>query len=246
MRDNIPEDHKITKQFTNTLEKLHHQAVELEVKLQREMSELNLVEKDDEIALHKLQRQFEQTIESMAMILGLRDPYMAAHEQRTAALAVAIGEEMDLSANRIKGLKIAALLHDIGEIRIPAGILSKTAELSVTEYEIVRTHPKVGYDILKGIAFPWPVAKIVLQHHERIDGSGYPEGLSNDEIMLEAKILGVAEVVEAMFSPRPFRDARGIEEALEEISKEKGVLYSPNVADSCVRLFREKGVEFPS
>ncbi|MDA2924093.1 HD-GYP domain-containing protein [Acidobacteria bacterium AH-259-L09] len=212
--------------------------------MRAEENELKATKEQRQKTLQKLHLEFE--LESMAMIAELKHPYKAAHERRTAHLAGAIADEMGLSKERIRGLKVATLLRDIGEIQIPAGILSKTAELGAHEYEIIRAHPKVGYDILMEIEFPWPVARIVLQHHERMDGSGYPEGLANGEIMLEARILGVADVVEAMVSPRPYRPAFGIDKALEEISKNKGILYDPEVVDACLRLFTEKGFEFPS
>ena len=141
---------------------------------------------------------------------------------------------------------MSAILHDIGKISIPAEILTKPGRLTEIEMNMLKTHPEVGYDILKRIDFPWPLAKIVLQHHERLDGSGYPQGLKGDEILLEARIIGVADVVEAMSSHRPYRPALGIDKALEEIYQNRGIFYDPEVVDTCIKLFKEKGFEFES
>ncbi|GAH90174.1 unnamed protein product [marine sediment metagenome] len=141
---------------------------------------------------------------------------------------------------------IAALVHDIGKINIPAEILSKPSKLNEMELSLIKNHPKTGYDILKTIDFPWPVARIVLQHHERLDGSGYPQGLKGKKILLEAKIMGVADVVEAMSSHRPYRPSLGIDKALEEISQNRGIFYDPEVVDVCLKLFKEKGFKFES
>jgi HD-GYP domain-containing protein (c-di-GMP phosphodiesterase class II) len=152
---------------------------------------------------------------------------------------------MGLPEERVEGLRMAGLIHDIGKISVPAEILSKPAQLTELEYAMVKAHSQAGYDILNGtIDFPWPVAQIVFQHHERIDGSGYPRGLPGKEIILEARILGVADVVEAMASHRPYRSARGIDKALEEISQNRGVLYDPEVVDTCLKLFAEKKFTF--
>jgi HD-GYP domain-containing protein (c-di-GMP phosphodiesterase class II) len=151
---------------------------------------------------------------------------------------------MGFPEEQIEGLRMAGLIHDIGKISIPAEILSKPVQLNELEWGMIKAHPQVGYDILKTTDFPWPVAQIVLQHHERMDGSGYPRGLSGEEIILEARILGVADVVEAMASFRPYRPARGIDEALEEISQNRGVLYDSQVVDACLKLFTEKGFTF--
>ncbi|GAG56809.1 unnamed protein product, partial [marine sediment metagenome] len=147
---------------------------------------------------------------------------------------------------KIEGIQIAALVHDIGKINIPAEILSKPSKLNEMEFSLIKNHPKVGYDILRKIDFPWPVAKIVLQHHEKIDGSGYPQGLKGEKILLEAKIIGVADVVEAMSSHRPYRPSLGIDKALEEIIQNRGVLYDPEVVDVCLKLFKEKDFKFES
>ena len=180
----------------------------------------------------------------MAFALEMRDPYTAGHQQRVADLACAIANEMGLSEKQTNGIRTAAMIHDIGKICIPAQILSKPGKLNEIEFSLVKAHPGIGYDILKNIEFPWPIAQMVLQHHERIDGSGYPSGLAGSEILLEARILAVADVVEAMASHRPYRPALGLDKALEEISKNRGVLYDPEVTDACLKVFRKKGFEF--
>ena len=167
-------------------------------------------------------------------------------QERVAELAVAIAKEMGLPERRLTGIRIAGLLHDMGKISIPAEILTKPTQLSEIELALVKTHPQVAYEVLREIDFPWPVAEIIYQHHERWDGSGYPRGLKDDEILLEARILAVADVVEAMSSHRPYRPAYSIEEALEELTRNKGKLYDPEVVAACVRVFKEKKFIFPS
>jgi PAS domain S-box-containing protein len=199
----------------------------------------------------KLQRSYDQmretfiaTVNTLAETVEKRDPYTAGHQRRATILSCAIAAEIGLPEEQFDGLHMAGLVHDIGKITVPAEILSKPGQLNSTQNEMVKAHPQAGYDILKGIAFPWPVAEIVLQHHERMDGSGYPQGLSGAEIMLEARILAVADVVEAMASHRPHRPGYGIDEALEEIFQNRGVLYDPDVVDICLKLFNEKGFSF--
>jgi putative nucleotidyltransferase with HDIG domain len=170
-----------------------------------------------------------------------KDAYTAGHQRRVANLARAIAAEMGLSPEQIDGIRMAAVIHDLGKISVPAEILSKPIGLNDLEYGLIKIHPQVGYDILKEIEFPWPVAQIVLQHHERMDGSGYPQGLLGEEIILEARILAVADVVEAMASHRPYRPPHGVDKALEEISRNRGILYDPEVVDACLKLFNEKG-----
>ncbi len=183
------------------------------------------------------------TIQALATVTEARDPYTAGHQRRVTQLACAVARELELPADLVAGLRVMGLLHDIGKISIPAEILSKPGKLSDMESKIIEFHAQAGYDILKEIQFPWPVAQVVLQHHERLDGSGYPQGLKGDEIVLEARILAVADVVEAMASHRPYRPALGIEKALEEVSRNRETLYDPLVVDACVKLFREKGYE---
>lgn len=158
-----------------------------------------------------------------------------------ARLCVAIAEELGLSEDETLGLKLAAEIHDLGKIAIPSEILSKPTRLNKVEYELIKMHSETGYDIVKDIAFPWPIAEMIYQHHERIDGSGYPRELKGDETLLEARIISVADVVEAMTAHRPYRPALGIDKALAEIETNRGLLYDPSVADACLRLFREKG-----
>lgn len=204
-------------------------------------AELKEREAELECNLHNFRNAMEGTINAMALTVESRDPYTAGHQRRTAGLACAIAREMGLSKENIDAIQMAGIIHDIGKIAIPAEILSKPSLLSDIEFSLMKAHAKVGYDILKGIEFPWPVAQIVLQHHERMDGSGYPSGLSDEEILMEARILGVADTVEAMASHRPYRPALGIDKALDEISQNRGRLYDPEVVDACLRLFKEKG-----
>ena len=210
----------------------------------RDVTERKRAEKELEYTLEKLRKGLAGTVQAIAMTVETRDPYTAGHQRRVADLARAIATEMGLSKERIDGIRMAGIIHDMGKIPIPAEILSKPGQLTEIEFGIIRTHAKIGYDILKNIDFPWPVAQIVLQHHERIDGSGYPGGLSSENILLEARILGVADVVEAMASHRPYRPALGIDKALDEISQNRGGLYDPRVVDACLKLFAEKGFEF--
>ena len=191
----------------------------------------------------QLRETFIETVNALASTVEMKDPYTAGHQRWATRLACAIAKEMGLSEEQIEGIRMAASIHDIGKINIPAEILSKPGQLSDIQYNMVKIHAQVGCDILREIKFPWPVAKIVLQHHERWDGSGYPEGLSGEEIILEARILSVADTVEAMASHRPYRVAYGIESALEEISQNRGTLYDPAVVDACLTLF-EKGFRF--
>ncbi len=195
--------------------------------------------------LEKLRKALEGIIHVMAATVEVRDPYTAGHQQRVADLARAMGEELGLPPDRVEGLRLAGLIHDIGKIAVPAEILSKPGFLNPLEYELVRSHAAVGYDILKEVDFPWPIAEIVYQHHERLNGSGYPRGLAGGEICLDASILAVADTVEAIASYRPYRSAKGMGAALREIARGKGILYDRNVVEACLALFREKGFSFP-
>jgi PAS domain S-box-containing protein len=180
------------------------------------------------------------TVQAIAVTVETRDPYTAGHQRKVADLARAIATEMNLPIDMIDEISISATIHDLGKISIPSEILSKPTKLTDIEFSLIKTHPHSGYDILKNIDFPWPIARIVLEHHERMNGSGYPNGLTGDNILLESKILAVADVVEAMASHRPYRPSLGIDVALEEIEKNKGILYDNAVADACLRLFRGK------
>lgn len=192
----------------------------------------------------KLRKIFEQTVNALASAVGKRDPYTTDHQRRVTLLACAIAKELGLSEEQINGLRLAGMLHDIGKLAVPSEILSKPTRLSDAEFTIIKTHPRVASDILKAIEFPWPIADIVLEHHERIDGSGYPQGLSDNNILLEARILAVADVVEAISSHRPYRPAYSLEYTLEEISKNKGVIYDIDVVDICLMLFKDKAFRF--
>ena len=192
----------------------------------------------------KLQKTVEGAIEAIGTIAETRDPYTAGHQRRVAKLASAIAEEMNLPPKKIETIHVAGILHDIGKINVPAEILSKPSKLSDVEMNLVKTHPQIGREILKSLELPWPICQIVLQHHERADGSGYPNGISGDNITIEARILAVADVVEAMASHRPYRPSLGIDKALEEISKNTGIFYDPNVVSACLKVFQEKGFKF--
>ena len=194
----------------------------------------------------RLETTMESTLQAVSSMVELRDPYTAGHERRVGELAAAIGLEMNLPADRLKGLRLAGLVHDIGKISVPAEILSKPSRLTETEFELIKGHCQSGYDVLKGVDFPWPVAQIILQHHERIDGSGYPMRLKADEILLEARIMAVADVVEAMSSHRPYRPGLGLDAALDEIAKNSGRVFDAQVAEACLRLFREKNYTLPT
>jgi len=210
----------------------------------RDISERKKVQEELQGTLKKLRGALGATIQAMTLTVETRDAYTAGHQRRVTNLARAIAKEMKLSKDQIDGIRTAGTIHDLGKIGVPAEILNKPTRLIDLEFNLIKTHPLVGYNILKQIEFPWPVAEIVLQHHERINGSGYPRGLSDEDILPEARILGVADVVEAMASHRPYRPALGIDKALEEISQNKGVLYDPQVVDTCVKLFRKKRFQF--
>jgi len=195
-------------------------------------------------AEERLKKTMDAIIETVSKIVEVKDPYTAGHQLRVSQLTTAIAKELNLSQDKIKGIRVASLIHDIGKISVPTEILTKSIALSDIEFSLIKGHSQIGYDILKSIDFPWPVEEIVLQHHERINGSGYPQGLKDDKIMTEAKIIGVADVVEAMSSHRPYRPALGIDAALVEISKNRGILYDPEVVDACLRLFKEKRFKF--
>jgi PAS domain S-box-containing protein len=194
-------------------------------------------------AVEKIRKALGATVQAIAVTVETRDPYTAGHQRRVSDLAGAIATEMNLPIDQIDGILMAAGIHDLGKISVPAEILSKPTKLTNIEFSIIKTHSQSGYDILKNIDFPWPIAKTVLEHHERMNGSGYPNGLTGDNILLESRILSVADVVESMASNRPYRPSLGIEAAMEEIEKNKGTLYDADAVDVCLRLFREKGFQ---
>jgi putative two-component system response regulator len=185
----------------------------------------------------ELQEMLYGSICSMALMVEIRDPYTAGHQQRVAQLACAIAAKMGLSPKVIDGIRIAGILHDVGKIRIPVSILNRTGKLLDAEMEVIKIHPQISFEILKNIPFPWPCAQMVFQHHERVDGSGYPLGICGDEILLESRILAVADVTEAKSSYRPYRPAQGIEAAIDELKAHRGTLYDSEAVDACVDLF---------
>ncbi|GEM_PF-340567 len=192
----------------------------------------------------KLQQTMNGIIQTIAVIVETRDPYTAGHQNRVGDLAAAIAKEMNLPGEQIEGVRIAGIIHDLGKIAVPAEILSKPGKLNANEFNLVKLHPQVGFDMLKNIEFPWPLAQVIFQHHERMNGSGYPQGLKGEEIIFEARIIAVADVVEAMSSHRPYRPSLGLEIAKDEIQKNKGILYDANVVDACLNVF-EMGYKLP-
>jgi PAS domain S-box-containing protein len=207
----------------------------------RDITERKQAEEERKQSFERMRKALRATVQAISLTVEMKDPYTSGHQQRVADLARAIATEMGLSADRRDFIRTASTIHDIGKIAIPSEILSKPTKLTDLEFSLIKTHPQSGYDILKDIEFPWPVADVVLQHHERMDGSGYPQGLKGNDILLEARILAIADVVEAIASHRPYRAALGIDLALEEISKNKGILYDAAAVDACLKLFREKG-----
>lgn len=206
---------------------------------QRENLERLVVERTE-----KLRHAMLNTAYATAAMLDLRDPYTAGHQRRVGSLARAIGKKMSLSADTVEGLHIAGCIHDIGKITVPFEILTKSVQLSPNEYAIIKEHPRKGYEVLKSYEMPWPIAEIVYHHHERLDGSGYPQGLQAEQIGLETRIISVSDVVEAMSSHRPYRPSLGLESALNEISTNQKKLYDPHVVDACLTLFHENGYSF--
>ncbi|MEW6138870.1 MAG: HD domain-containing phosphohydrolase [Thermodesulfobacteriota bacterium] len=206
--------------------------------LRREIAYRRQVEEKLRQSLVKFKRTLDGTITALAALAEKRDPYVAGHQFRVARLACSMATHMGLSDDRVKGIGIAAAMHDIGKICVPAELLSKPGRISEHEYGIIRAHPEIGYDILRVIEFPWPLAEIALQHHERIDGSGYPRGLKGEEMLLESRIIAVADVVEAMSSHRPYRPALDLRDAIKEIWEHRGVLYDSTVVDACLKVIR--------
>ncbi|WP_321329884.1 HD-GYP domain-containing protein [uncultured Ilyobacter sp.] len=195
-------------------------------------------ERDRALEFHK--EALLNTIEAFVLTMKKRDPYTAGHQKRVTELAVAIGERMGLDEKRIEGLRLGAMIHDIGKINVPGEILNRPGKITRHEFEIIKPHSQLGYEIIQGLDFPWPIEKMILQHHERIDGTGYPKGLKGEEIITEAKIIAVADVVEAISSHRPYRVALGIQAALAEIKKRKGSSFDVQIVDICVELFEKK------
>ena len=210
----------------------------------------NIEEKKDQLEkeLQQSDKKLQKLIEGIAYIITeiveIRDPYLRGHHQRVSKLATAIAREMKLPQDKIEGVKIASLVHDVGKVNLPTEIVSKPSALIEVEFNLLKNHPRTGYEILKKVDFPWPIAEIVFQHQEKIDGSGFPRGLKDAEILIEAKILGVANVVEAMSSYKSYRPALSMDESLREISKYENILFDPEVVDACLKLFKEKGFKF--
>ena len=205
----------------------------------QDISEKKRAEEQIQRYVEQLKIAFMSTVEVATSLSEMRDPYTAGHERHVGDLAMAIGAALGLDERRQEGLRVAGYLHDIGKITVPAEILSKPGKLSPIEYELIKGHPQCGYEVLKDVEFPWPIAQIALQHHERMDGSGYPQGLKGEEILFEARIMAVADVVEAMSSHRPYRPGLGIDKALAEIERGRGTAYDPAVADACLKMLRE-------
>jgi len=194
--------------------------------------------------MEKLRKSLVGTIQAMSLTVETRDPYTAGHQRRVSTLARTIAQDMGLSKDTVENIRMAGIIHDIGKISVPAEILSRPGKLKDMEFSLIKAHSQTGYNILKDVGLTYPIAEIVLQHHERLDGSGYPQQLKGENILLEARILAVADVVEAIASHRPYRPGFGIDVALEEIEKNKGILYDAGVVEVCIKLFREKGFKF--
>ena len=219
------------------------------------MRKKNIDLENEKIKYSEIQKELNQSYENISHVMDgiaqiitevieVRDPQFIGHQRKVSKLATAIAEEMKLSRDKIEGIKFAALVYDLGKVNLPAEITNKSSKLAEEEYNCIKNHPKISHDIFKKMDFPWPIAEIVFQHHERLDGSGYPRGLKGDEIFMEAKIIAVADVVVAMSSKRAYRPAHSIKETLEEISKNKGIFYDSEAVDACLKLFREKGFTF--
>jgi PAS domain S-box-containing protein len=212
--------------------------------IDQDITDRKKMERERQENMERLRRSLGATINAMAVTVETRDPYTAGHQRRVADLARAIAAEMKLTNEQIDGIRMASMIHDIGKISIPSEILAKPTKLTELEFNLIKTHSQSGYNIVKDIDFLWPVAQMILEHHERINGSGYPNGLKGDQILLESQILAIADVVEAISSHRPYRPAFGINIALDEITKNRGILYNPIVVDACLRLFRDKNYKF--
>lgn len=204
----------------------------------------NQLEKELNQSHNKLQKILEGIGYIIARVVERRDSYSIGHQQSVSKLATTIAQELKLSRDKIEGLMFASLVHDIGKVDLPIEVVVKTDKLFEIEFNLIKNHPKIGYEILKKVDFPWPVAEIVFQHHEKIDGSGYPRGLKRDDILIEAKILCVADVVEAMSSYRSYRPAISMDVTLNEILKNKDILFEPEAVDACLKLFKEKDFKF--
>ena len=233
-------------ELENLVEKRTAELVESNKLLKIEIENRALVQEELEQSFQDLKKVMDSTIQAIAMTVEKRDPYTSGHQMRVAALTRAIAETLELPKDQIEGAYMAASIHDIGKISLPAEILTKPIQLTEIEISLIQAHSQAGYDILKGIEFPWSIADIIIQHHERMDGSGYPRGLAGDSILIEARIIGVADVVETRSSHRPYRPSMGIEKALAEITQNSGTLYDPEVVTACLNIFSKKNFEFPN
>ena len=240
----VDEHRKLTRLTEEQNRELIELNQSLEKRVQDRTKQLRNNEEELKKTLTQLRKSLEATIQALALTAEARDPYTAGHQRRVADLSQTIAEKMGLSRDLVDGVRMAGSIHDLGKIYVPSEILNKPGKIRANEFELVKSHPQVGYDILKTIEFPWPVADIELQHHERLDGSGYPNGLKGNAILLEARIVAVADVVESMSSHRPYRPALGIEQALIEIKAGRGTLFDEAVVDACVSVFESDGYTF--
>ncbi len=235
----VTDKKKIPADFTSTPIRNDNGRIAGTVLVIRDITQQVEFEKRIQENLDAISRIMYGVIEAMTKAVETRDPYTAGHQQNVADIAVAIAKDMGLSRDVVESVNLAGQIHDLGKIAIPAEILSKPGKISELEYKMIQTHPQVGYDILKHIDFPWPIAEIIYQHHEKMDGTGYPQAFKGEEIFMEARIITVADVVEAMASHRPYRASLGIEAALFEIQKNKGKSFDPDVVESCIRIFEK-------
>jgi HD-GYP domain-containing protein (c-di-GMP phosphodiesterase class II) len=233
MKDSSRENQELIKEMSALKQRIQE--------LEQSESKRRQVEEVRQKSLEQLRRAVETIIQVLVMAVEVKDPYTAGHQRRVTNMARTIAAELGLPPEKIEGLRLAGVIHDIGKITLPTEVLSKPTMMSVIEISLISEHVRLGYDILKDVESSWPMAEIVYQHHERMNGSGYPRNLKGDEILIEARILAVADVVEAMASNRPYRPALGLDAALGEIEKNRGILYDNAVADACLRLFRDKG-----
>jgi putative nucleotidyltransferase with HDIG domain len=231
-------------ELEHRVEKRTEELTKVNDELHGRVLETRRAEDQLQTTLESLEKALEGTVRAMSLTIEMRDLYTAGHQRRVSSLAVAIAEEMHLPLDKIEGIRMSGIIHDIGKIAMPAEILTKPTRLTKTEFQLIKDHPRIGFDILKSIQFPWPVAHIILQHHERMDGSGYPDALLGDAILLEARILAVADVVEALSSHRPYRPALGLEKALEEIRRGRGIRYDMRVVDACLKIFKDHRFTF--
>lgn len=208
----------------------------------QDITERKRAELGREVAEETLRATFDDFVAAVAKTAELRDPYTAGHQERVTEFATLIARELGVDAETLEGIRVAATIHDVGKLRIPAEILIRPGRLSAAEFESVKQHPRTGYDIVKDVEFPWPVARVILEHHERMDGSGYPQGLVGDEILLESRIVAVAEVLDAVSSHRPYRPAKGIDAAIEILVAGRGTLYDADVVDACLRVVSDMTV----